>query len=147
MNMGWKYLTERMGYWVNLDEAYITCTTNYVESVWWALKQFFDKGLIYKGFKVVPQSPTIETPLSSHELSLGYKDVRDSNCYLKLKITDTKFDELKDAQLMVWTTTPWTLFANVALAVGPDIDYVLVKNTRHAKEGDLVDKLVLAETR
>ena len=147
MNMGWKYLTERMGYWVNLDEAYITCTTNYVESVWWALKQFFDKGLIYKGFKVVPQSPTIETPLSSHELSLGYKDVRDSNCYLKLKITDTKFDELKDAQLMVWTTTPWTLFANVALAVGPDIDYVLVKNTRHTKEGDLVDKLVLAETR
>lgn len=147
MDMGWKYLTERMGYWVNMDTAYITCTNNYVESVWWALKQYFDKGLIYKGFKVVPQSPTIETPLSSHELSLGYKDVKDPNCFLKLKVVDSKIDAIKDAQLMVWTTTPWTLIANVALAVGVDIDYVLVTNKRTTKEGELVDKLVLAESR
>ena len=147
MAQGWQYLTNRMGYWVNLDEAYITCTNNYVESVWWALKTFFDKGLIYKGFKVVPQSPTIETPLSSHELSLGYRDVKDPNCYLKLKVVSSPLAGLEDAQLLVWTTTPWTLFANVALAVGVDIDYVLVLNKRTTKEGDFQDKLILAKTR
>ncbi len=147
MDLGWKELTERMGYWVDLDTAYITCTNNYVESVWWALKQYFDKGLIYKGFKVTPQSPTIETPLSSHELSLGYKDVKDPNCFLKLKVTETKKDILKDAQLMVWTTTPWTLLANVALAAGVDIDYVLVVNKRKIKDEIFEEKLVLAEAR
>src|SRR5210317_1896732 len=95
---------------------------------------FFKKGLIYKGFKVVPQSPTIETPLSSHELSLGYKDVQDPNCYLMLPITGSPLESIKNANLVVWTTTPWTLFANVALAVGEDIDYVHVKNTRKEKE-------------
>lgn len=147
MDLGWKYLTQRMGYWIDLDSAYITCTNNYVESVWWALKQYFDKGLIYKGFKVTPQSPTIETPLSSHELSLGYKDVRDPNCFLKLKITNTKKESLKDASIMVWTTTPWTLLANVALAAGKDIDYVLVKNKRKTKDNETEDLLVLAESR
>ncbi len=147
MAQGWQYLTSRMGYWVNLNEAYITCTNNYIESVWWALKTYFDKGLIYKGFKVVPQSPTIETPLSSHELSLGYRDVKDPNCYLKLKVTKSNISELEDVQLMVWTTTPWTLFANVALACGEDIDYVLVLNKRNTKEGLLEDKLVLAKSR
>jgi len=147
MAEGWQYLTKRMGYWIDLDKAYITCTNEYVESVWWALKQYFDKGLIYKGFKVIPQSPTIETPLSSHELSLGYKVVKDPNCYLKLKITDTKKDSIKDARLMVWTTTPWTLLANVALAVGVDIDYALVKNVRKTKTETIEDKLVLAESR
>ncbi len=140
-----------MGYWVDMDTAYITCTNNYIESVWWALKQYFDKGLIYRGFKVVPQSPTIETPLSSHELSLGYKDVRDPNCYLQLKIINSKISGLVDAKIVVWTTTPWTLFANVALAVGVKIDYVLVNNT--IKTGDKdnikveVKKLVLAKSR
>jgi isoleucyl-tRNA synthetase len=147
MDLGWRTLTKRMGYWVDMNTAYITCTNNYVESVWWALKSYFDKGLIYKGFKVVPQSPTIETPLSSHELSLGYKDVRDPNCYLKLKVADSNIPEIRDAQFLVWTTTPWTLFANVALAVGVDIDYVVVINKRSTKDGDLVDKLVLAESR
>jgi isoleucyl-tRNA synthetase len=147
MDMGWKYLTQRMGYWVDLDTAYITCTNDYVESVWWALKQYFDKGLIYKGFKVTPQSPTIETPLSSHELSLGYKDVKDPNCYLKLEITHSSKANLNDAKLLVWTTTPWTLLANVALAAGVDIDYVLVKNIRKTKEETVEEKLVLAESR
>ncbi len=144
-DLGWGYLTKRMGYWVDLNQAYITCTNNYIESIWWALKTFFDKGLIYRGFKVVPQSPTIETPLSSHELSLGYKDVKDPNCFLKLKITDSNIEAIKDAQLMVWTTTPWTLLANVALAVGNDIDYVLIENIRKTKDGELKDKLVLAK--
>ena len=146
-DLGWSYLTKRMGYWVNLEEAYITCTNNYIESVWWALKQYFDKGLIYRGFKVVPQSPTIETPLSSHELSLGYQDVRDPNCFLKLKILDPKNPSLANARLLVWTTTPWTLLANVALAVGANIDYVHVKNTRKQKEEVLVDELILAKAR
>lgn len=147
MNQGWRELTNRMGYWLDLDEAYITCTNDYVESVWWALKTYFDKGLIYKGFKVVPQSPTIETPLSSHELSLGYKVVRDPNCYIKLNVVDSPKENLKDAKLLVWTTTPWTLFANVALAAGEEIDYVLVKNTRKFKEEEFIDKLILAESR
>lgn len=147
MDQGWRYLTERMGYWIDLDKAYITCTQDYVESVWWALKEFFDKGLIYRGFKVVPQSPTIATPLSSHELSLGYKDVRDPNCFLKLNVLSSPKKEIEDAQLMVWTTTPWTLMANVALAVGADIDYVLVKNIRKQKDNQLTDKLVMAKAR
>ncbi|HRP02464.1 MAG TPA: isoleucine--tRNA ligase [Candidatus Kapabacteria bacterium] len=146
-DLGWSYLTKRMGYWVDLKEAYITCTNNYIESIWWALKSFFDKGLIYRGFKVVPQSPTIATPLSSHELSLGYKDVNDPNCYLKLKVVNSKIDAVKDAQLMVWTTTPWTLLANVALAVGINIDYVLIENKRKTKDAELIDKLVLAKSR
>jgi isoleucyl-tRNA synthetase len=147
MSEGWRYLTERMGYWVNLDEAYITCTQEYVESVWWALKQFFDKGYIYRGFKVVPQSPTIATPLSSHELSLGYKDVRDPNTYIKLNIKSSPKKEIENAQLLVWTTTPWTLMANVALAVGENIDYVLVRNIRKQKKEELTDDLVLAKER
>ena len=147
MDEGWRTLTRRMGYWVDLDTAYITCTNDYIESVWWALKQLFDKELIFKGFKVVPQSPTIETPLSSHELSLGYKEVKDYNCYIKLKITNAKVKSTEGAELLVWTTTPWTLFSNVALAVGTKIDYVLVKNTRELKEGTLVENIVLAKDR
>lgn len=145
---GWRTLTERMGYWVDMDNPYITCTNEYIESVWWALDQYFKKGHIYRGFKVVPQSPTIETPLSSHELSLGYKEVRDPNCYIKLKVTDASNPLLADAELMVWTTTPWTLFSNVALAVGKEIDYCVVKHTRKLKNKDAEEfKLVIAEAR
>ena len=147
MDEGWRTLTNRMGYWVDLDEAYITCTNNYIESVWWALKSLFEKNLIYKGFKVVPQSPTIGTPLSSHELSLGYKEVQDYNCYVKLKVTSSNQTELVGTELLVWTTTPWTLFSNVALAIGEDIDYVLVENIRKQKDEELVDKIVLAKDR
>ncbi|MCX6153614.1 MAG: isoleucine--tRNA ligase [Candidatus Kapabacteria bacterium] len=147
MDEGWRTLTTRMGYWIDLDSAYITCTNNYIESLWWALKTYFDKGLIYNGFKVVPQSPTIETPLSSHELSQGYKDVRDPNCYLKLKIINSSIKNLIGNYILVWTTTPWTLFSNVALAVGDEIDYVLIKNIRKTKETDLEELLVLAESR
>lgn len=147
MDEGWRSLTRRMGYWVDLDSAYITCTNDYIESVWWALKEYFDKGYIYKGFKVVPQSPTIETPLSSHELSLGYKDVRDPNCYLMLAIVDSPIKSITKANLVVWTTTPWTLLANVALAVGEDIDYVHVKNVRKDNDEERIDELVLAKSR
>lgn len=147
MNQGWKDLTRRMGYWLDLDKAYITCTNEYIESLWWALKQFFDKGLIYKGFKVVPQSPTIETPLSSHELSLGYKEVRDPNLFIIPKIVASPIRDIIGAHLLVWTTTPWTLLANVAMAVGEDIDYVLVKNRRERQDHQETFRLVLAESR
>ncbi|MCO6465435.1 MAG: isoleucine--tRNA ligase [Bradyrhizobiaceae bacterium] len=145
---GWRSLTRRMGLWLDMDGAYITCTNNYVESVWWALKQFFDKGLISKGFKVVPQSPTLGTPLSSHELSQNYKEVRDPNVYLQLRVIKSSIEGLEDAHILVWTTTPWTLFANVALAVGPDIEYALVNHTHKVKDKpDVVIKVVIATSR
>ncbi len=151
MEEGWRTLTDRMGYWIDLDDAYITYKNEYIESVWWAIKQIFDKGLIYRDFKIVPQSPTIETPLSSHELSLGYREVKDPNCFIKVKVVSPSIQEIEGAQLLVWTTTPWTLISNVAMAVGADIDYVLVENTRivKRKEGKetVTDKLVLAEAR
>src|SRR3989339_303747 len=125
MKEGWQTLTERMGYWINLDEAYITCTNNYIESIWWSLSELYKKGLIYKGFKIVPQCPHCETPLSSHELALGYDDVNDPNVYVKFKLKD------EDASILVWTTTPWPLISNVALAVGEDIDYVKIKTEKH----------------
>ena len=151
MKEGWRTLTDRMGYWIDLDDAYITYRNEYIESVWWAIKQIFDKGLIYRDFKIVPQSPTIETPLSSHELSLGYRDVTDPNCFIKVKVVSSPIKEIEGAQLLVWTTTPWTLISNVAMAVGADIDYVLVENTRKIKSKNggktLTNKLVLAEAR
>ncbi|MBU3678546.1 MAG: isoleucine--tRNA ligase [Candidatus Kapabacteria bacterium] len=147
MDSGWRTLTRRMGHWLDLDSAYITCTNDYIESVWWALKQFFDKGLIYRGYKVVPQSPTLGTPLSSHELSQNYKDVRDPNVYLKLRLTSSRVAGLEGASVLVWTTTPWTLFANVALAVGPEIIYVRVRNTRTVGEQQIVEDVILAESR
>lgn len=151
MASGWRSFTERTGYWLDLDSAYITCTNDYIESVWWALKQFFNKGLIHRGFRIVPQSPTIETPLSSAELALGYKEVKDPNCYIKLKVQSSPRASLLGAELVVWTTTPWTLISNTALAVGEDIEYTVVRNTRILKQGDnkvqTESTLVLASAR
>ncbi|MFA8342394.1 MAG: isoleucine--tRNA ligase [Rhodothermaceae bacterium] len=136
----WEQMTDRMGYWLDLDTAYVTCTNNYIESVWWALKTMFDKGLIYKDYKIVPQCPRSETVLSSHELALGYKETKDPSVYIKLKVTS---EELKsddgDTFFLVWTTTPWTLLSNVALAVGDEVDYVKIKIDDHY--------LILAEAR
>jgi isoleucyl-tRNA synthetase len=123
----WEKMTTRMGYWVNLDDAYVTCTNNYIESVWWALKTLFDKGLIYKDYKIVPQDPKAETPLSSHELALGYRDTKDPSVYVVMKLKESELTKEGDTFFLVWTTTPWTLISNVALAVGPDIDYVKIK--------------------
>ena len=118
----WEKMTTRMGYWVDLDSAYITLTNNYIESVWWALKTLFDKGLIYKDYKIVPQDPKSETVLSSHELALGYRETKDPSVYVLFKLKEA------DEYFLVWTTTPWTLISNVALAVGPDVDYVKIKH-------------------
>ncbi|MEJ2615352.1 MAG: isoleucine--tRNA ligase [Ignavibacteriaceae bacterium] len=117
----WEKMTTRMGYWVDLDSAYVTLTNNYIESVWWALKTLFDKGLIYKDYKIVPQDPKSETVLSSHELALGYRETKDPSVYVYFKIRNS------DSSFLVWTTTPWTLISNVALAVGSNIDYVKIK--------------------
>ncbi|NTW52969.1 MAG: isoleucine--tRNA ligase [Chlorobiaceae bacterium] len=132
---GWGKLTEQMGYWVDMDSPYITCENNYIESVWWALKTIFDKGLIFKDYKIVPQDPKSETVLSSHELALGYKEVQDPSIYVRFRLKGS------DESILVWTTTPWTLISNVALAVGSDIDYVRV---RHVETGEV---LILAKSR
>lgn len=123
----WEKMTTRMGYWIDLDSAYVTCTNEYIESVWWALKTMFDKGLIYKDYKIVPQCPRSETVLSSHELALGYKDTKDPSVYVLMKLKESGFTTDGDTYFLVWTTTPWTLISNVALAVGPEIDYVKIK--------------------
>lgn len=120
----WEKMTVRMGYWIDLHSAYITFKNDYIESVWWSLSELYKKGLLYKGFKIVPQCPHCETPLSSHELSLGYQDVHDPNVYIKFKLKN------EDASILVWTTTPWTLISNVALAVGSEIDYVKIKTEK-----------------
>ncbi len=123
----WDKMTTRMGYWIDLDSAYITCENNYIESVWWALKTMFDKGLIYQDYKIVPQCPRSETVLSSHELALGYKDTKDPSVYVLMKLKESDLAKDGETYFLVWTTTPWTLISNVALAVGSDIDYVKIK--------------------
>lgn len=122
----WREMTERIGYWTDLDNAYMTMSNDFVESVWWSLKELWDKELIYKGYKVVPYCAKDGTPLSSHEVGLGYKDVRDPSIYVRFPLRE-KFRNFDNAALLVWTTTPWTLPGNVAAAVHPNLDYVAVK--------------------
>ncbi|MCB0076034.1 MAG: isoleucine--tRNA ligase [Anaerolineales bacterium] len=117
----WADQTERLAYWVNLDDAYVTMTNDYIESVWNILKRFWDDGLLYEGYKVVPYCPRCGTPLSSHEVSQGYKEVEDPSLYIKMPLVDEP-----NRYFLVWTTTPWTLPSNAALAVGEAVDYVLV---------------------
>lgn len=118
----WDELTERIGYWLDLENPYVTFKNEYIESVWWILSQFFKKGLIYRGFKVVPYCPRCGTGLSSHEVAQGYEEVTETSIYVKFRLK-----EKKDTFILSWTTTPWTLPGNVALAVGESIDYVKVK--------------------
>ncbi len=118
----WEEMTERIGYWVDMKHPYITCENDYMESIWWSLKEFFSKDMMYKGSKIIPYCPRCETPLSSHEVSQGYQDVKDPSVYVKAKIKG------EDASFLVWTTTPWTLISNVALAVNPKITYAKVSH-------------------
>ena len=120
----WEKMTERMGFWVNMDEAYYTLNNDYIESVWHLLKKIWDKDLIYRGYKVVPYDPRIGATLSSHEMAQGYKDVEDPSITVRFAVKDTK-----DTYFLVWTTTPWTLPSNLALAVGSDIDYSYANRT------------------
>ncbi len=114
----WNRLTERIGFWLDLDDPYVTLEDDYIESVWWSLKQHWEKGRLYEGHKVVPYCPRDGTPLSSHEVALGYKDVEDPSIYVRFPLADA------DEALLVWTTTPWTLPGNRAVAVAPDVTYV-----------------------
>lgn len=128
----WNDLTEKMGYWVDMNDPYITYDSKYMESVWWLLGQLYEKDLIYKGYTIQPYSPKAGTGLSSHELNQPgcYRDVTDTTVVAQFKMIDgqqTPFGLDKDVDFMAWTTTPWTLPSNTALTVGPKIDYVLVK--------------------
>jgi isoleucyl-tRNA synthetase len=115
----WNRLTERIGFWVDLDDPYVTLEDDYIESVWWSLKQHWDKGRLYEGHKVVPYCPRDGTPLSSHEVALGYKDVEDPSIYVKFPLVGAESESL-----LIWTTTPWTLPGNVAVAVAPEVTYM-----------------------
>lgn len=133
----WREMTERIGYWADLDQAYMTMSNNFVESVWWSLQQLWNKDLLYLGYKVVPFCAKDGTPLSSHEVGLGYKEVRDPSIFVRFPLREPAALGLEQGALLVWTTTPWTLPGNVAAAVHPELDYVAV---RHQEE-----VLVLAE--
>ncbi|MGQ9747155.1 MAG: isoleucine--tRNA ligase [Candidatus Caldatribacteriaceae bacterium] len=119
----WERLTERLGVWMDLERPYITCSNDYIETVWWMLKSLWEKDLLYQGYKVLPYCARCGTSLSSHEVALGYKEVEDPAIYVKFKI---KGEEKRF--LLVWTTTPWTLVANVALAVGEEMLYSEVED-------------------
>ncbi|HEX3508255.1 MAG TPA: isoleucine--tRNA ligase [Candidatus Dormibacteraeota bacterium] len=132
----WVAFSERMGFWLDYDNAYWTLTPDYIQSVWWALSEMWKQGLVYKGFRVAPYCPRCATPLSSHELALGYQDnVPDPSVFVRFRL---KSDPR--TSILAWTTTPWTLPGNVALAVDEDIDYIKVKDGEE-------DFLILAEAR
>jgi len=134
----WKKAITRMGRWVDFDNGYRTMDKNYMESVWWVFKTLYDKGLIYEGYNVLPYSPKLASPLSNMEVSLGgYKDVVDQAVTVRFLEDGTK-----DCYFLAWTTTPWTLPSNLALAVGPDIDYVKVKDKESGEYYYLAEHLV-----
>ena len=117
----WEDFSQTVGFWADMDDPYVTYDNNFIESEWWALKQIFDKGLLYKGFKIVPYCPRCGTPLSSHEVAQGYKTVKERSAVVRFKVKG------EDAYFLAWTTTPWTLPSNVALCVNPDETYCKVK--------------------
>ncbi len=133
----WERLTDRIAFWVNLNTAYITYKNDYIESVWWILQQFWQRDLLYQGFKVVPYCPRCGTPLSDHEVAQGYEEAVDPSVFVRMPLVDDP-----GTSLLVWTTTPWTLPANVAVAAHPDVAYVKVE--RELPEGGS-EKLILAE--
>ena len=133
----WERLTDRIAFWVDLEEAYVTYTNDYIESVWWILKNFWDKDLLYKGYKVVPYCPRCGTPLSDHEVALGYDEATDPSVFVRMPLVDQP-----DVSLLVWTTTPWTLPGNVAVAAHPDVDYVIVEHDNNGAK----EKLILAKS-
>lgn len=133
----WERLTDRIAFWVDLETAYVTFTNGYIESLWWILRQLWDKDLLYQGFKVVPYCPRCGTPLSDHEVALGYDEATDPSVFVRMPLVDEP-----GTSLLVWTTTPWTLPANVAVAAGEDVDYVKVE---HGLPEGGSEKLILAQ--
>ena len=132
----WEELTERMGYWIDMSRAYWTMNPGYAESVWWSLKEIFDRGLLVQDYRISPYCPRCGTPLSDHELGQPdvYRDVGDPSVTVRfplLSLPEGATPELAGADLLVWTTTPWTLVSNTAVAVHPDETYVVARNTGH----------------
>ncbi|MBQ2411896.1 MAG: isoleucine--tRNA ligase, partial [Anaerotignum sp.] len=123
----WEDFSGTVGFWADMEKPYVTYENDFIESEWWALKEIWNKGLLYKGFKIVPYCPRCGTPLSSHEVAQGYKDVKERSAIAKFKVKD------EDAYILAWTTTPWTLPSNVALCVNPKEEYVKVKT----EDGDV----------
>ncbi len=147
----WKRLTERIGFWIDLDDPYVTMDDDYIESGWWALRQMWDAGRLYEGHKVVPYCPRCGTALSSHEVALGYHEVEDPSAYVKLPVTAiAPTDAIPESpievgdKLLVWTTTPWTLISNAAVAAGAEIEYV---RARGGENGPADEVLVMARER
>jgi isoleucyl-tRNA synthetase len=132
----WNRLTERIGFWIDLDDPYVTLEDDYIESVWWSLKELWKKDRLYEGHKVVPYCPRCGTALSSHEVALGYEDVKDPSIYVRFPLLGEDGNESGESML-VWTTTPWTLPGNVAVAAAPDVTYV------RARAGE--EALIVAE--
>ena len=129
----WDRMTERIGFWIDLDDAYYTLTNDYIETVWWILRRIWDKGLLYQGFKVVPYCPRCGTAISSHEMAQGYKEVTEDSVYVRFPLKPAGAEKLTGrpgvpVSLAVWTTTPWTLVSNVAATVHPDVTYALVES-------------------
>jgi len=141
----WEKLSARMGYWLDYEHPYVTYSNDYVESVWWALKTLYDRELLYRGHKILPYCPRCGTALSSHEVALGYKDVEDPSIYVALDLeSDGRRATGDGRRILVWTTTPWTLVSNTALAVHPELEYVeLVRR----EEGKDKRTLILAASR
>ena len=155
----WEELTDRIGFWLDMEHPYITFHTGYVESCWWIIRQLWDRGLVYQGYRVTPHCPRCGTSLSSHEVALGYKDAEDPSIYIRFRLSrdaqnaetaalarlgwnarEAKWEQDIPA-LLAWTTTPWTLTGNVALAVSPDEDYVLVQ--ARSPQGT-IERLIMA---
>jgi isoleucyl-tRNA synthetase len=143
----WVSLTERIAYWVDFDHGYWTMSTPFVESVWWSLKTLYDRGLVYEGHKVVPYCPRCGTALSDHEVAQGYAETDDPSVYVRLPVLEGPLAD-DGAGLLVWTTTPWTLISNTAVAVGAEVRYVLVDAGAHGPvvlAADLVEAVFGAD--
>ena len=117
----WEDFSGTVGFWADMENPYVTYHNDFIESEWWALKQIWDKGLLYKGFKIVPYCPRCGTPLSAQEVAQGYKDVKERSAIVRFKVVG------EDAYFLAWTTTPWTLPSNIGLCVNPQEDYAKVK--------------------
>ena len=140
----WEKMTEQVGFWVDMDHPYVTYHNDYIESVWWALKELWKKGLLYEGHKVMPYCPRCGTALSSHEVAQGYKDVKDLTCIAKFKVEENQGWK-KDTYILAWTTTPWTLPSNLALCVNKSYEYVLIKANIGTEEEPQYENYILAK--
>ncbi len=140
----WEEMTDKVGYWVDMENPYVTYHNDYIESVWWALKELWNKDLLYEGHKVMPYCPRCGTALSSHEVAQGYKDVKDLTCVAKFKVEEGQGFE-KDTYILAWTTTPWTLPSNLALCLNKSYDYVLVKANIGTDEEPKYENYILAK--